>query len=105
MGPKGGHIRFGESDIGDSIVDGPQSIIGFRGTQPAGPDKNNSRVSKQIQQVVIEEEEPAIDMTKKKGNGTAPPPLNKPMKADEKKAGNKKDNMKLTVGEDNKRKK
>jgi hypothetical protein len=46
-------------------------------------------------------------MTKKKANGTAPPPVSKPTNkaTDDKKAGNKKDNMKLTVGDDNKRKK
>lgn len=48
MGPKGPHIPFGESEIGESIVEGPESLIGgnFRNTSNGNP--MVGRVSKQI---------------------------------------------------------
>ena len=56
------HIPFGESEIGASIIDGPESIIGH----PASKDGPLGRVSKQIPEVTIEEEEPGMNIMPKK---------------------------------------
>lgn len=46
MGPKGHNLPFGDSEIGDSLIDGPDSIIGpSKTTHNKGPD---TRVSKAI---------------------------------------------------------
>ena len=51
MGPKGSHLVFGESDIGESLIDGPDSIIGNpRATKEAAKE---DRVSKMIPEVII----------------------------------------------------
>ena len=39
MGPKGHNLPFGESDIGESMIDGPDSIIG--GPMKPSGNKNN----------------------------------------------------------------
>lgn len=54
MGPKGSHIPFGDSQIGDSIVEGPESLIGVK--KPVNNNYNNrdTRISKQIPEVVLE---------------------------------------------------
>lgn len=54
MGPKDSRIPFGDSQIGDSIVEGPESLIGVK--KPANNNYNNrdTRISKQIPEVVLE---------------------------------------------------
>ena len=76
MGPKGHNLPFGESDIGESMIEGPDSIIGGP-TKPNNTKKNNQpRVSKAIPEVILEEEDGPIVMQKKKPVQTA---QNKPV--------------------------
>jgi hypothetical protein len=88
MGPKG-HLKNDESIAAESIIDSP-SIVG----KPGGYDP---RGSKQVPAGVVCEEEPVVDMTKKKVQGSAkpkPPADKKPAAASSKKR--KEDTIVLT---------
>lgn len=55
MGPKDSRLPFGDSQIGDSIVEGPESLIGVK--KPGNNNYNynrDTRISKQIPEVVLE---------------------------------------------------
>lgn len=54
MGPKGPHIPFGESDIGQSIVEGPESLVAGNYRNTANLNNGPGRVSKQIPEVVFQ---------------------------------------------------
>lgn len=66
MGPKGHNLPFGESDIGESMIDGPESIIGGP-MKPSGNKNNEPRVSKAIPEVIFEEEDGPIVVQRKNG--------------------------------------
>lgn len=81
MGPKGSHVQFGESYMGQSVVDGPESIIGMQ-----KQNHKDDRVSKNIPEVIVEEQEIPIKRE--------PPQKQK-----------KKQNIVLSVNENKKKKK